>query len=60
MKKYDKRRRRCEKMISGVRFGGTPVFPEELLEFAKSEEFVRFAKNLARPVSCEQGAAGLP
>ena len=34
-----------------------PLPAEELLEFAKSEEFVRVMQDLGRPVPCEQGAA---
>ena len=48
MKKITKNLEKCEKRISGTRVGGTPGVPEELLEFAK---------NLGRPVPCEQGAA---
>ena len=38
MNKSEKKGRRCEKRIGTGRFGGTPVLPEELLEFAKSED----------------------
>jgi hypothetical protein len=44
IKKSEKTRRRCEKRISAGRVGGTPVLPEELLEFAKSNRFVRVCK----------------
>ena len=47
--KSEKRRRRSEKRISGARFGGTSVLPEELLEFAKSKEFVRVCNESATP-----------
>ena len=33
--------KKCEKGFNPNRFGGRGVLPEERLEFAKSEEFVR-------------------
>jgi hypothetical protein len=55
----EKMRRRCEKRISAGRVGGTPVLPEELLEFAKSKEFVRVCKESRTPCPLRAGGGGL-
>ena len=59
LNKSEKMRRRCEKRISGARVGGTPVLPEELLEFAKSKEFVRVCNEFGTPCPLRAGGGGL-
>ena len=59
IKKISKRRRRCEKGISGARFGGTPGVPRELLEFAKSSRFVRVCNESRTPCPLRAGGGGL-
>ena len=46
-------------MFSADRVGGTPRVPEELLESAKSQEFVRVCKEFGAPCPLRAGDGGL-
>ena len=59
MKKKLKKTEKCEKRISGARFGGLPVLPEELLDFAKSKEFVRVCNEFQTPCLLRAWGGGL-